>query len=76
VQAFNPSTQQAEAGGYLSSKPTWSTKGVPGQPGWLHRETLSQKKKKKKNPKKQKQTNKQKKTKTRERKEEKKEYES
>ena len=42
VHAFNPSTWEAEAGGFLSSRPAWSTKLVPGQPG-LHRETLSQK---------------------------------
>jgi hypothetical protein len=42
VHAFNPSTQEAEAGGFLSSRPAWSTEQVPGQPG-LHRETLSQK---------------------------------
>jgi hypothetical protein len=24
--AFNPSTREAEAGGFLSSKPAWSTK--------------------------------------------------
>jgi hypothetical protein len=47
VHAFNPSTREAEAGGSLSSKPAWSTKWVPGQPG-LYRETLSQKTKKKK----------------------------
>jgi hypothetical protein len=40
--AFNPSTWEAEAGGFLSSRPAWSTKWVPGQPG-LYRETLSQK---------------------------------
>jgi hypothetical protein len=40
VVAFNPSTREAEAGGFLSSRPSWSTKWVPGQPG-LHRETLS-----------------------------------
>jgi hypothetical protein len=45
VHTFNPSTREAEAGGFLSSRPAWSTKWVPGQPG-LHRETLSQKKKK------------------------------
>jgi hypothetical protein len=45
--AFNPSTWEAEAGGFLSSRPAWSTKWVPGQPG-LHRETLSRKTKKKK----------------------------
>jgi hypothetical protein len=44
AHAFNPSTWEAEAGGFLSSR---STKWVPGQPG-LYRETLSQKKKKKK----------------------------
>jgi hypothetical protein len=47
VHAFNPSTQEAEAGGFLSSRPSWSTKWVPGQPG-LYRETLFRKTKKKK----------------------------
>jgi hypothetical protein len=47
VHAFNPSTWEAEAGGFLSSRPAWSTKWVPGQPG-LYRETLSQKTKQKK----------------------------
>jgi hypothetical protein len=42
VHAFNPSTREAEAGGFLSSSPAWSTKWFPGQPG-LYRETLSQK---------------------------------
>jgi hypothetical protein len=40
VHAFNPSTWKAEAGGFLSSRPAWSTEWVPGQPG-LYRETLS-----------------------------------
>jgi hypothetical protein len=40
AHAFNPSTQEAEAGGFLSSRPAWSTKWVPGQPE-LYRETLS-----------------------------------
>jgi hypothetical protein len=44
VQAFNPSTWEAEAGGFLSSRPAWSITWVPGQPG-IHGETLSQKKK-------------------------------
>jgi hypothetical protein len=44
AHAFNPSTQEAEAGGFLSSRPAWSTERVPGQPE-LHRETLSWKKK-------------------------------
>jgi hypothetical protein len=47
AHAFNPSTWEAEAGGFLSSRPAWSTKWVPGQSG-LHRETLSRKTKKKK----------------------------
>jgi hypothetical protein len=40
VHTFNPSTREAEASGFLSSRPAWSTKWVPGGPG-LHRETLS-----------------------------------
>jgi hypothetical protein len=42
AHAFNPSTWEAEAGGFLSSRPAWSTERVPGQPG-LPRETLSRK---------------------------------
>jgi hypothetical protein len=48
VHAFNPSTLEAEAGGFLSLTPAWSTKWVPGQPG-LYRETLSRKNKTKQN---------------------------
>jgi hypothetical protein len=44
AHTFNPSTREAEAGGFLSSRPALSTEWVPGQP-WLHRETLSRKKK-------------------------------
>jgi hypothetical protein len=47
AHAFNPSIQEAEAGGFLSSRPAWSTKWVPGQSG-LYRETLSRKRRKKK----------------------------
>jgi hypothetical protein len=47
AHAFNPSTWETEAGGFLSSKPAWSTEWVAGQPG-LHRETLSLKTGKKK----------------------------
>jgi hypothetical protein len=47
AQAFNPSTWEAEANGFLSSRPAWSAEWVPGQPG-LYRESLSQKTKKKK----------------------------
>jgi hypothetical protein len=42
ANAFNPSTWEAEAGGFLSLRPAWSKEQVPGQPG-LHRETLSRK---------------------------------
>jgi hypothetical protein len=42
AHTFKPNTREAEAGRFLSSRPAWSTKCVPGQPG-LHRETLSQK---------------------------------
>jgi hypothetical protein len=35
----DPKRWEAEAGGFLSWRPAWSTKLVPGQPG-LHRETL------------------------------------
>jgi hypothetical protein len=42
AHAFNPSIWEAEAGGFLSSRPAWSTEWVPGQPG-LYRETLSRK---------------------------------
>jgi hypothetical protein len=41
AHAFNPSTWEAEASRFLSLRPAWSTKGVPGHPG-LYRETLSQ----------------------------------
>ena len=51
AHAFYPSTQEAEAGGFLSLRPAWSTKWVPRQPG-LYRETLSSKTKKKKKKKK------------------------
>jgi hypothetical protein len=47
AHAFNPKTQEAEANRFLSSRPAWSTKGVPGLQG-LHRETLFQKTKRKK----------------------------
>jgi hypothetical protein len=42
ANAFNPSIWEAEAGGFLSSRPDWSTELVPGQPG-LYKETLSRK---------------------------------
>jgi hypothetical protein len=39
VYAFNPSTQEAEAGQSLTLRPAWSTEQVLGQPR-LHREAL------------------------------------
>jgi hypothetical protein len=62
VHTFNPSTQEAEAGRFLSSRPAWPTKWVPGQPG-LYRETLYRKTKNQKQPQQQ-QKKKQKKNKT------------
>jgi hypothetical protein len=44
AHTFNPSTWEAETGGFLSSRPAWSTERVPEQPG-IHRETLSRKEK-------------------------------
>jgi hypothetical protein len=81
AHAFNPSTWEAEAGGFLSLRPAWSIKVSSGQPG-LHREILFRKtkkkqKKNKKKPKKQKtnkkKTKKEKKRKEKKRKEKKKE---
>jgi hypothetical protein len=41
AHAFDPSTWEAEAGGFLSSRPAWSTKWVPGQPeDWRHEHVL------------------------------------
>lgn len=37
VHASNPSTQEAEAGRSVSSRPVWPTELAPGQPD-LHRE--------------------------------------
>jgi hypothetical protein len=51
AHAFNPSTWEAEADRFLSSRPAWSTEWVPGQSG-LYRETLSRKANKQKNTKK------------------------
>jgi hypothetical protein len=44
ANTFNPSTWEAEAGRFLSSRPASSTECVQGQPG-LHSETVSQKSK-------------------------------
>ena len=50
VLAFNPSTWEAEASGFLSGRPAWSKEWFSGQPG-LYRETLSQKKTKRRSKK-------------------------
>jgi hypothetical protein len=51
--AFNPSTWEAEAGGFLSSRPAWSTEWVPGQPARAtQRNPVSKTKKKRKRKKK------------------------
>ena len=42
MHTFNPSTQEAEVGGSLSSRLAWSTEGVPGHL-WIHSKTLSRK---------------------------------
>jgi hypothetical protein len=41
AHAFNLSTWEAESCRFLSSRPSWSTEWVPGEPG-LYRETLPQ----------------------------------
>jgi hypothetical protein len=53
AHAFNPSTWEAEAGRFLSSRPAWSMVWVPGQPE-LYREILPGKTKKRKKKKKRK----------------------
>ena len=45
AHTFNASTQEAEAGGFLSLRPACSTELVSGQPE-LYRKTLSRKKNK------------------------------
>ena len=43
VYTFNPSTQEAKAGGTLNLRPAWSRERVPGQPGTTQKTSLSQK---------------------------------
>ena len=43
VNAFKPSTQEAEAWGSVSSRPAWSTERVPGQALKLYRIPFSKK---------------------------------
>jgi hypothetical protein len=40
VHAFDPSTWEAEVGGFPSSRPAWSTEWVPGQPGYTEKPCL------------------------------------
>lgn len=42
LQTFNPSNQEVEAGGTLSSKPALSTEQIPGQPRATGRNPLSE----------------------------------
>lgn len=41
VHAFNLSTPEAEAVGFLSLRPTWSTHGLHESQEYMHSETLS-----------------------------------
>jgi hypothetical protein len=43
VHTFNPSTQEAEAGGSLHSRPAWSTQWVPGSQDYTHEDPVSNK---------------------------------
>jgi hypothetical protein len=47
AHAFNPSTWEAETSGFLSLRPAWSTKWVPGQPRATQRNPVSKNKKQK-----------------------------
>ena len=45
VPSFNPSTQEAEAGESVNSRPVWSSERAPGQPGVItQRNPISKKK--------------------------------
>jgi hypothetical protein len=59
AHAFNPSTQEAEAGRFLSSRPAWSTNEFQDSQSYTERNPVS---KNNNNNKKQNKTNKQKKT--------------
>jgi hypothetical protein len=41
ANAFNPKTQEAEAGGFLSLRSAWSTKRISGQQGYIEKPCLS-----------------------------------
>jgi hypothetical protein len=44
AHVFSPSTWEAEAGRFLSSRPAWSTEWVPGQQGYTEKPCLKKKK--------------------------------
>jgi hypothetical protein len=46
VHAFNPSTQEAEAGEFLSSRPSWSQSEFQDSQGYTEKPCLGKKKKK------------------------------
>jgi hypothetical protein len=46
VHAFNPSTWEAEEGGFLSSRPAWSTNEFQDNQGYTEKPCLEKKKKK------------------------------
>jgi hypothetical protein len=48
AHTFNPSTQEAEAGRFLSSRPTWSTKVSPRTARAIQRNPVSKNKNKNK----------------------------
>jgi hypothetical protein len=48
AHAFNPSTREAEAGGFLSSRPAWSTNVSSRTARAIQRNPVSKKQKKKK----------------------------
>jgi hypothetical protein len=56
AHAFNPSTREAEAGRFLSLRPAWSTKWVPGQARDIQRNPVSKQSKTKQNKTKQNKT--------------------
>jgi hypothetical protein len=43
MHTLNPGIWEAEAGGFLSSRPAWSTERVPGQQGYTEKPCLGNK---------------------------------
>jgi hypothetical protein len=56
AHTFNPSTWEAEAGGFLSSRPAWSTSEFQDSQGYSEKSCLEKTKKKKKQKNKKKKT--------------------